>query len=139
MKNVLRAGLIPALLGCLVLAQSAGAKDVSIRIDRIAGTVEVAHGGAWEKAERFQDLGPGWQLRTGADSKAMLVFPFGNVCIIKANSVLSVDKLGLKEGSKLKLDSGGLVADLRSALSPGSEFSVETASASPLLSKPPPG
>jgi hypothetical protein len=129
MHPVFRNGLLMVVLALSALSQGVAAKDISIRIDRLAGTVEVNHGGKWVAAERFQDIGPGWQLRTGKASKAMLVFPFGNICIIKANSLLTVDKLGLEAGSKLKLDSGGLLADLRTALSPGSEFSVETASA----------
>jgi hypothetical protein len=121
------------LLALLALAQSVGAKDISIRIDRIAGTVEVMSpdvaGGKWQAAERFQDIGAGWQLRTGDSSKAMLVFPMGNVVLLRENSVLTVDKLGWKEGTKLNLSAGGLVADLRSALTPGSEFEVQSEAA----------
>jgi ferric-dicitrate binding protein FerR (iron transport regulator) len=121
------------LLVLVAVAQAAAAKDISIRIDRIAGSVEVmsADGthGAWQAAERFQDIGTGWQLRTGEGSKAMLVFPMGNIVLLRENSVLTVDKLGWKEGTRLNLTAGGLVADLRSALSPGAEFSVQSESA----------
>jgi ferric-dicitrate binding protein FerR (iron transport regulator) len=124
---------IAMLLAVMLTVQAAGAKDISIRIDRIAGTVEVMDptGGHdhWRAAERFQDITAGWQLRTGASSKALLVFPMGNVVFLRENSLLTVDKLGWKSGTKLNLKNGGLVADLRSALSPGSEFSVESASA----------
>jgi ferric-dicitrate binding protein FerR (iron transport regulator) len=128
MHRLLRNGAIVAGLILLAAAQAVGAADATVRIDRIAGTVEVNQGGKWTAAKRGMDLGPGWQLRTGADSKALLAFPAGNTAIIKANSVLTVDKLDLK-GTKLKLDSGGLLADLKSALSPGSQFAVESAGA----------
>jgi len=121
------------LITVIGLVQSVTAKDISIRIDRIAGRVEVLDdkgtNGKWQTAERFMDIGPGWQLRTGDQSKAMLVFPMGNIVLLRENSVLSVDKLGWKEGTKLNLTAGGLVADLRSALSPGAEFEVQSESA----------
>lgn len=128
MHRSLRTLLITAVLALLMVAQTALAADTTIRIDRVAGSVEVNHGGSWQAAKKGMELGAGWQLRTGKDSKALLAFPSGNTAIIKANSVLTVDKLDLKD-TKLKLDAGGLLADLKTALSPGSQFAVESAGA----------
>lgn len=117
-----------------LLALPAAAQDVpSILISRLMGAVEVMDAntadGAWTDAATGQEIGAGWQLRTGAGAKAQLVFPRDNVVILKENSVLYVDRLDMGGGARLEAGSGNLLVDLQNALAPGSDFEVETPTA----------
>ena len=122
-----------ALAVSLLFLPAFAQQDVKITIARIGGTVEVMHTantkGQWVKAKKDQQIGAGWSLRTAADSKAQLVFPQDNVVILKASSLLTVDNLTAGGGAKLNAKSGGLLVDIKRALSAGSEFEVQTPSA----------
>ncbi|MCC7477894.1 FecR domain-containing protein [bacterium] len=128
-------GLLAALLAlALLLHTSAVAQQkAEIKISRIAGSVEVLHAkqtkGKWQAAKKGQAIASGWKLRTGEDGKVQLLFPLDNTVIVKNNSVLTVDKLDLGGGAETKMDAGSLLADLKTALSPGSEFEIKTPSA----------
>ncbi|MCH7472841.1 FecR domain-containing protein [bacterium] len=127
-----RTTLIWVLTVCLALP-AAAQEAITITIARIAGTVEVQHPevtlGEWQGADTGQAIGSGWRLRTGAASKAQLVFPLDNVVILKENSVLFVNSLDLGGGAQLESDQGSLLVNLRNALAPGSEFELETPTA----------
>jgi hypothetical protein len=121
------------LAAVLLLPAAAQEQAPTIMVARLKGTVEVAHPEEtqrlWEPALAGQQLGSGWSLRTGDDSKAQLVFPRDNVVILKENSVLYVDKLESGGGASLEADQGSLLVDLINALAPGSDFELETPTA----------
>lgn len=133
-----RGSLISHLLGVVVfiaiLAVPVVAQDtVTLTISRIAGVIELCHpsetGGNWIAAREGQQIGTGWELRTGALSKVELTLPKDNVIILRENSVLSLDLLLSNGGANLRTDRGGLLVNIRHSLSPGSEFEVKTPSA----------
>jgi hypothetical protein len=134
---LLRRGLTAALsilLLCAAATTSSLAKDKdTVRIDRLAGTVEVMHAtatkGKWLAAESEQELNPGWGLRTGKKSKVQLIFPKDNTLILRENSFLEIVELKPGGGARLKASEGGLLAQLKHDLEPGSEFTLETPSA----------
>lgn len=121
-----------AALACLALP-AAAQQELIIRVTRLAGTVEVVHpeqtAGEWTGASLGQELTAGWTLRTVAGSKVQLTFPLDNIVILKENSVLYVEDLDYGGDATVATDSGGILFDLRNALSPGSEFEVKTPSA----------
>ena len=123
------AGLLLTLSFSAAVAQ----QDALITIARIAGQVEVRHetetSDKWVGARMGQTIGNGWRLRTGDKSKVQLVLPQDNVVILKENSVLNVDTLEPGGGGRIGADQGGLLVDLRNALSPGSDFELATPSA----------
>lgn len=125
--------LVTLVLVASMLWLPATAQDsLSILIARISGTVEVQdalNGGGWETAMTEQVIGSGWRLRTGANSKAQLVFPLDNVVILKENSVLYVANLNWGGGATIEATEGSLLVNLRNALSPGSEFELKTPTA----------
>jgi hypothetical protein len=129
----LRRCALAVALAVFIVCQATAQQQVQITISRIAGTVEVQNAaatkGQWVAAKKDQVIAAGWNLRTGASSKVQLVFPKDNIVILKENSVLSVDKLDQGGGAVVNAKSGGLLADIRNALSPGSEFDVKTPNA----------
>jgi hypothetical protein len=118
-----------AILAVPVVAQD----TVTLTISRIAGSIELCHpsetGGRWIAAQEGQKIGSGWELRTGAASKVELALPKDNVVILRENSVLYLDLLLNNGGANLRTDRGGMLVNIRHALSPGSEFEVKTPSA----------
>lgn len=130
LTSVISLGIVAILLSQSVAAQQ---EAPTILVARLKGTVEVSHPEetqrVWEAALVGQQLGAGWNLRTGADSKAQLVFPRDNVVILKENSVLYVDKLDDGGGAQLEAESGSLLVNLLNALAPGSDFELETPTA----------
>jgi hypothetical protein len=133
LKGTLRRCALAAVLVVLGVIQAPAQQELHITISRIGGTVEVQNAvatkGQWVAAKKDQVIGAGWNLRTAASSKVQLVFPKDNVVILKENSVLSVDKLDAGGGAQLSAKSGGLLADIKNALSPGSTFEVKTPNA----------
>ena len=131
-------GLLALMLLILAFSTPAAAQDISVLISRVAGTVEVSHSsetsGAWEKAKKGQRIDAGWKLRTGADSKAQLTFPLDNVVILKENTFLEIKALDAGGGARIAtesdvIDAGSLLVDIKNALSPGSDFVLETPTA----------
>src|SRR5437667_3420121 len=121
----LRRGLSAAALICCVLLCAANAPTLakdkdSVRIDRLAGSVEVMHAdathGKWQAAEAQQELTDGWSLRTGKQSKVQLLFPKDNVLILRESSFLQIVALTAGGGAKLKATEGGLLVRLDHAL-----------------------
>lgn len=125
--------LLAALM--LLLAVPAHAQDdaFGIVVERIAGSVEVRHTelteNQWRQAEKGENIGAGWSLRTGEESKVQLRFPEDNVVILRQNSELVVDRLSADGGASLEALSGGILVNIENALSPGSQFEVKTPTA----------
>jgi len=132
-KQPTRLSILGILLACVLILPAVAQETPSITVARVKGAVEVSHAvdtaGEWVAVSAGNTIGAGWRLRTGADAKAQLVFPRDNVVILKANSVLYVDKLDAGGGAELEAGSGGLLVDLANALAPGSEFELETPTA----------
>jgi hypothetical protein len=116
---------------CALLRLEAGrAAEAAVTLARVAGSVESLHadetGGEWIEALPGDELGAGWELRTGPDGKAQLLFPHDNVVILRENSYLVVRGIDGGGGAQLESNRGGLLVDLRNKLDAGSEFTVET-------------
>lgn len=128
-NNFYRAALV--LAAVVLLAAAAAAQDISVKVTRLAGPVEVrmAKQTAWAKAGLGQVLVAGDTLRTLKGGKVQLLFPGNTIVLIKENSVLSVKELQDDGGGKVKTLVGGFMFNLQKALSPGSTFEVETPSA----------
>lgn len=114
-----------------LLAFAAYGQDLSVKIIRTAGKVEVRASGqtAWAKAATGKLLKPGDTLRTLKGGKVQLMFPHNTLVIIKENSVLNVKELKAEGGAKVKTVMGGFLFNLQEALSPGSTFEIETPTA----------
>jgi len=125
-NNIYRAILMLAAVA--LLAMAAVAQEVSVKVTRLAGPVEIraAKQTAWEQAELGQVLVAGDTLRTLKGGKVQLLFPGNALVLIKENSVLSVKELQDDGGGKVKTLVGGFLFNLQKALSPGSTFEVET-------------
>ncbi len=114
-----------------VFAGAISAQELTVRITRIAGAVEIKKSGTqrWVRAEAGTTIKNGDSLRTLKGGKAQLVFPQNVIVLIKENSVLNLKDLRADGGSKVKTLVGSFLFDLKKALSPGSSFEVETPSA----------
>jgi hypothetical protein len=128
-NNIYRTILVLAAVA--LLAAAAVAQDISVKVTRLAGPVEVrmAKQTAWTKADLGQVLVAGDTLRTLKGGKVQLLFPGNTIVLIKENSVLSVKELQDDGGGKVKTLVGGFLFNIQKALSPGSTFEVETPSA----------
>src|SRR5690606_15176631 len=97
------------------------------------GTVEVHHSvlteDAWRQAEKGEEIGAGWSLRTGEESKVLLRFPQDNTVILRNNSQLTVDRLLSDGQASLSASEGGILVNIENALSEGSNFEVRTPTA----------
>jgi hypothetical protein len=128
-----RLGLLLALLMLASLAAQADEPAALVRLARIAGTVEALHaeetGGAWLPAYPGDEFGPGWSLRTGAASKALLVFALDNTVVLKENSYVTINALDAGGGAQLETSAGGLLVNIKNHLQPGSTFQVDTGAA----------
>jgi hypothetical protein len=86
------------------------------------------------EAEKDQKLKPGWELRTGGDGKAQLVFPKDNVVILKENSFVRILELQKGGGAVLEADkAGGLLVQLKHKLDSGATFTLRTPTAQAIV------
>ncbi len=107
------------------------AQEITVRITRTAGPVEVRKGDSqkWVRVEAGSTVKTGDSLRTLKGGKAQLVFPQNVIVLIKENSVLNLKDLRADGSGRVKTLVGSFLFDLKKALSPGSSFEVETPSA----------
>jgi hypothetical protein len=130
------AAALALLLALAALGRPApvhAADEVAVKLVRIAGTVEsvnaAATGGEWIAAYPGDALGPGWSLRTGPGSKALLVFPLENTVVLKENSYLTINAADADGGAQLESSDGGILVNIKNHLSGGAEFQVDTGAA----------
>ncbi len=123
--------ILAALCALGLLAMAAYSQELSVKIIRTSGKVEVRASGqtAWAKAVSGKEIKPGDTLRTLKGGKVQILFPHNTLVIIKENSVLNVKELKAEGGAKVKTVMGGFLFNLQEALSPGSTFEVETPTA----------
>jgi hypothetical protein len=123
--------LLLALCALSLLGLIAYGQDVTVKVVRYAGKVEVRASGetAWAKVKNGQLLKAGDTLRTLKGGKVQLLFPKNTLVLIKENSVLNVKELNANGGGKVKTVVGGFLFNLQEALAPGSTFEVETPTA----------
>ena len=104
---------------------------LTITMARLAGTVEVLHAeltaAQWIAAEPGQQIGAGWSLRTGEQSRVMLCFPGDNVVILRELSVLSCETLATEQVG-LSLEEGAFLFSIDKLLESGS-YEVQTPNA----------
>lgn len=123
----------------LTLALSAAARSAEIEgaaaVSSIAGQVERKSGsGDWKRAAQGDALSPGDSIKTGAGSKARLVFEDGTLMVVGELSVfkisaLAADYAASTRNSKVSLESGSMRAVVSKKLTAGSGFTVETPTA----------
>src|SRR5438552_18073416 len=114
--------LLLALAG-LGAGQALADDAAQVKVARIAGTVESLHadgtGGEWLEAYPGDQLGPGWSLRTGPESKALLVFPLNNTVVLKENSYLTINAVDAGGGAQLQTNDGGEWVNIKNKLQAG--------------------
>jgi len=122
------------LLALLCALPAAAADGETVKLGRIAGDVQIRHQdetkNKWQDAEEAGVISPGWELRTGKASKALLVFPKGNTVTLRADSFVRILELKPGGGALIESDKpGGLLVSIKHKLDKNNDFTLKTPSA----------
>jgi ferric-dicitrate binding protein FerR (iron transport regulator) len=122
-----------ALIATAFAASRAQALAI-VSLKTVKGKIEIREkkDADWTKASEGDRLATGWQVRTGVDSEATLVWPQGHLVKIFALTTLTVEEAtssNKSEKTSLAIDGGKMFSKVKKLTADDSTFTVKTPTA----------